>query len=248
MRRVADRSWHDIAVQSPSSMTSQRSRRVFSLGMLLLFLSLALTGCLRAQASFNINENDRVSGKIIAALLPRTPDDKGPQLKVPDSLSAKARVEPYESDGYVGSQLTFYDLSFAETRQLSQSASDAPGAYDLQLRRIGGKVELEGRIDLRNVPAEGADIKISFSFPASLESTNGNRDSSRSVSWMPAPGEVSLLRAEVEYTDPNTRSFAGWTGLVVGASIGIAILVGAMAWVNRDQSPKPGELESTRNT
>lgn len=215
--------------------------------MLLMLLSLLLGGCLRGQASFTINEDDRVSGHLIAAQVPRNADDKGPQLAVPDSLFSKARVQAYEADGYIGTEMYFNNLSFAETRQLAQAVSDVPGAYDLQLKRNGGNVILTGRVDLRNVPADRAEIKIRFAFPSPVTSTNGERETSHAVSWSPTPGEVTLLRAESDYTDPNTRSFAGWTGLVVGVGIGIAIVVAAMAWVNRDQSPKPGELMGTRN-
>lgn len=214
--------------------------------LLLLMLSLLLGGCLRTQASFTVNEDDRVSGHVIAAQVPRNAEDKGPQLRVPDALFSKVRVQAYEADGYIGTEMYFNNLSFAETRQLAQAASEVPGAYELALSRVGGKVTLTGRMDLRNLPSDRAETKITFSFPSSVGATNGNRETSHSVSWSPAPGEVTLMRAEVDYTDPNTRSFAGWTGLVVGVGIGIAIVVAAMAWVNRDQSPKPGQLMAGR--
>ena len=44
----------------------------------------------------------------------------------------------------------------------------------------------------------------------------------------------TTLRAEVRYSDPNTRSFAGWAGIVGGVTIGIAAITGGMAYLSRN--------------
>ena len=56
----------------------------------------------------------------------------------------------YDSDGYVGSQAVFSDLTFAELPQLANMNSDAAGV-NLSLRRNGNLVILEGRADLTSV-------------------------------------------------------------------------------------------------
>lgn len=45
------------------------------------------------------------------------------------------------------------------------------------------------------------------------------------------------MRAEVNYADPSTRSFAGWAGIMAGLALGVAIIVGAMAWMARNRAP-----------
>ena len=45
------------------------------------------------------------------------------------------------------------------------------------------------------------------------------------------------MRAEVNYADPSTRSFAGWAGIMAGLALGVAIVVGAMAWMARNRAP-----------
>jgi hypothetical protein len=41
----------------------------------------------------------------------------------------------------------------------------------------------------------------------------------------------------VNYADPSTRSFAGWAGIMAGLTLGVAIIVGAMAWMVRNRAP-----------
>ena len=86
--------------------------------MLLLLVPLA-TGCLRVRASLTISPDDLVSGEIIAAAKPRTPRTAGPQLERNVPFSQKVAVSNYDSDGYVGSQAVFSDLTFAELPQLA---------------------------------------------------------------------------------------------------------------------------------
>ena len=76
----------------------------------------------------------------------------------------------------------------------------------------GDTVTLDGKADLKTVPTQGADVQVSIAFPARVGTTNGTRDGDSRVSWTLPAGEVSTMRAEVNYADPSTRSFAGWAG------------------------------------
>ncbi|WP_435873376.1 LppM family (lipo)protein, partial [Nocardia farcinica] len=60
--------------------------RVTAAVLLAALLVPVLAGCLRVQASMGVSSNDRVSGRIVAAVIPANPEDKGPQLKAPDTL------------------------------------------------------------------------------------------------------------------------------------------------------------------
>ena len=142
--------------------------------MLLLLVPLA-TGCLRVRASITISPDDLVSGEIIAAAKPKTAKDTGPQLDGNNlPFSQKVAVSNYDSDGYVGSQAVFSDLTFAELPQLANMNSDAAGV-NLSLRRNGNLVILEGRADLTSVTDHDADVELTVAFPGVVTSTNGDR-------------------------------------------------------------------------
>ena len=67
-------------------------------------------------------------GEIIAAAKPRNDKDTGPQLDTNNlPFSQKVAVSNYDSDGYVGSQAVFSDLTFAELPQLANMNPDAAG-------------------------------------------------------------------------------------------------------------------------
>ena len=156
---------------------------------------------------------------------------------VPDSLEGKVRVQEYAQDGFVGTQAFFSGLTFGDVQQLGQLSADNSGFMQLELRRAGDLVTLNGRVDLQSVPTQGSDVQFTIAFPARVATTNGTREGDSIVSWKLPPGEVTSLRAEVRYVDPNTRSFAGWAGIVGGVTIGVAAIIAAMAYMNRNPRP-----------
>ncbi len=222
---------------APSPRRSARTRRVTAVAVLLAMLVPALAGCLRVQVSMGVSSNDRVSGRIVAAVVPTGPTDKGPQLEAPDQLAAKVRVENYNQDGFVGTQVFFDDLSFGEVGQLGGLSDQTQGMFTLEFQRTGDLVSLKGRVDLESVPPHGSDVQFSIAFPARVAKTNGTREGDNTVSWKLPAGETSTLRAEVKYADPNTRSFAGWAGIVGGITLAVAALIAGLAF--RDRNPGP---------
>ena len=205
--------------------------------MLLMLVPLA-TGCLRVRSSLTISPDDLVSGEIIAAAKPRTSKDTGPQLDSNNlPFSQKVAVSNYDSDGFVGSQAVFSDLTFGELPQLAHMNSDAAGV-NLSLRRNGNLVILEGRADLTSVTDQDADVELTVAFPGSVTSTNGDRIEPEVVQWKLKPGVVSTLSAQARYTDPNTRSFTGAGIWLAIASFAAAAVVALLAWISRDRSPR----------
>jgi LppM domain len=209
---------------------------VLAIVMLLLVVPLA-TGCLRVRASITISPDDLVSGEIIAAAKPKNSKDTGPQLDTNLPFSQKVAVSNYNSDGYVGSQAVFSDLTFAELPQLANMNSDASGV-NLSLRRNGNLVILEGRADLTSVNDPDAEVELTVAFPGAVTSTNGDRIEPEAVQWKLKPGVVTTMTAQARYTDPNTRSFTGagvWLGVASFAAAGVVAL---LAWISRDRSPR----------
>jgi hypothetical protein len=214
-----------------------RRRRLVAIAMLLMLVPLA-SGCLRVRASITVSPDDLVSGEIIAAAKPKTAKDTGPQLDSNNlPFSQKVAVSNYDSDGYVGSQAVFSDVTFGELPQLANMNSDAAGV-NLSLRRNGNLVILEGRADLTSVTDSDADVELTVAFPGVVTSTNGDRVEPDVVSWKLKPGVVSTMTANARYTDPNTRSFTGagvWLGI---ASFAVAGVVALLAWISRDRSAR----------
>ena len=153
-------------------------------------------------------------------------------------------MSKYNQDGYVGSEAVFSELSFSEVPQLANMSRDASGV-DISLRRAGDLVILEGRVDLTSTADPDADVMFTVAFPGEVTSTNGDRVSTDVVEWKLKPGVVSTMSAQARFTDPSTRSFTGaalWLGL---AALVVAGIIGSLAWVNRDRSPRfagPGDL------
>lgn len=214
-----------------------RRPRARALALLLLLVAPLAVGCIRVHASITVSPDDRVSGQIVAASKARDDKDQGPQFDLNVPFSQKIAVSKYDSDGYVGSEAVFSDLSFAEVPQLANLNRDAAGV-DIGLRRAGNLVILEGRADLTNVNDADADVQLTVSFPGEVTSTNGDRIDSEVVEWTLKPGVVSTLSAQARVTDPSTRSFTAaalWLGL---AALVVAGIIGALAYNTRDQSPR----------
>ena len=215
--------------------------RFLTLAVLLLVVAPLAVGCVRIRASLSVSPDDQVSGQIIAAAKPRMDGDKGPQLSDQLPFSQKVAISTYEQDDYVGSEAVFSNLTFAELPQLADMNPDAAGV-DLSLRRAGNLVILEGRVDLTSLADADADVELTVSFSGEVTSTNGDRIDSDVVEWKLKPGVVNTLSAQARSTDPSTRSFTGGA-LVLGiSSLVVAGLIGALAWVSRDRSPRFGAL------
>jgi hypothetical protein len=184
-----------------------------------------------------VSQDDQVSGQIIAASKPRNDTDKGPQFANELPFSQKVAISDYNRDGYIGSQAVFSNLTFAEVPQLANMNSDAAGV-DLSLRRAGDLVILEGRADLTSLNDPDGDVSLSVAFPGEVTSTNGDRVDTEVVEWKLKPGVVSTMSAQARYTDPSARSFTGaalWLGF---SSFAVAGLIGLLAWLGRDRSPR----------
>lgn len=221
--------WHDDRVHA------RRRQRLLALLLLLIIVPTA-AGCVRVRASITVSPDDRVSGQIVAAAKPRNADDKGPQLLNTLPFSNKVSVSPYSRDDFVGSQAVFSDLTFAELPQLAGMNRDAAGV-DVNLRRAGDLVILEGRADLTSLSDSEADVSLSVSFPGEVTSTNGDQVSNEIVEWKLRPGVVSTMNAQARYTDPSARSFTGAAIWLTVGSFLVAGVIGALAWNSRDRNP-----------
>ncbi|TCK25053.1 DUF3153 domain-containing protein [Pseudonocardia endophytica] len=204
-----------------------RTRRVLTAVLVTLVALLTLSGCARVQAGLAVQPDDTVDGDVVIATPGGAPDGKGPAITVPPELADDVDVAPYSQDGYVGSKITFTGLTFEQVSKLNLLGGVAGGRADLELRRVGGRIAVQGRADLTTVPVDGADVQLRINFPGEVVETNGEPDGGQ-VNWTFAPGEVGQINASVAATDPNAPSTVGWTlflGALVVAAAGVAVVL-----------------------
>src|SRR5262249_668918 len=148
-------------------------------------------------------------------------------VKPPADLAGKIRTEPYRQDGYAGTRVLFNELTFDELDRLMKTSADAPAGLQFELRRAGGLVVLNGRVDMSGVPnPERADVQIRFSFPGTIIGTNGDQQDD-TVSWIAEPGKVTELAATARYAAPGTRSWEQWA-LLLGGMVGSVVVIIAL--------------------
>ncbi|AOS65096.1 DUF3153 domain-containing protein [Actinoalloteichus hymeniacidonis] len=201
-------------------------RRVPALALVLSFVALSLCGCLRLDLTMDINDQDRVSGRFVIAATPSRPDDMGPVVQVPPGMDQLVAVEPYDEDGYVGTLLTFQNLTFEQLQELTSTGPD-PTRYRVSLRQIGENLSFNTTMDLSKVREENADIKIAITFPAEVHNTNG-RVEGKTVTWRPRVGELNTLRASLQHGGAGDTWLLG-SLIVGGLTGGASVAVGALA-------------------
>ncbi len=194
---------------------------------MILVLGVLSSGCLHANVSMTISEDDRVSGQLL--LSTQTPDGKAPfQLKPPPDLADRVEVKPVHADGRVGSELSFSDLRFDEIQRLADQLSGSDSRYRFSLKRSGSMVVLDGSIDLTPLAKTDSDVVIDLNAPGNVTTTNG-KETAGTVSWNPQPGEVTEITATYQFAGTQDRSWIWWTLVVLGGTVGVAALVAILA-------------------
>lgn len=207
------------------------------LAVLLALVALVGTGCVRVRAGLAVSSDDLVSGQIDVATPDGSPDGDGPPLQVPSDLSGDVAVARYEQDGYIGSRVTFSDLTLDEaSRVLPMISPTSTSAVRLQLRRAGDRVVLSGQVDLTRVAAESADVQLKIAFPGTVRQSDGSV-AQGVVSWTFQPGTVGDVNAVAEYPDPSAPSWVLWALLLLGLVIVAAVLVVVLAAAERPAAP-----------
>jgi hypothetical protein len=201
-----------------------------------MLLVLALAGCVRFQADMSVDEQNRLDGNIVVAVI--TTDDPGsadnardaaadietrllPNLRGADGVKAEA----YEQDDYVGTRFSLDDTP------IDALAGGADGA--LTLTREGDEFDFAGTLDFTpgTEPEPGeevdgdpgdSDITVAISFPGEVLEHNGQL-SGNQVTWTTTlEGSVDMhARASAIPSGPPAWLWA----IAVGAALLIALAV-----------------------
>ena len=227
----------------PVIQTRPRGRRTGGLTLVMLLMALVGAPLLAACSDSPAQFGDRMWGALVLAEKD-VGQEKGPQIDVPQSLETVVSATEFKRDGLIGTRATFTEATLGQFTQLGELVEDAypdaAVAMDLQAQRRGDAVTFRGTADLLGL-APGRDyVEFSVQFAGPVSATNGQQDGDDAVSWKPEIGKASPMTAEARYDEPGTAAFTGWTGLMAGIALAVTVLVVALAWVNRDQSPRPG--------
>lgn len=210
-------------------MTPHRRRRTRR-AVLLVCVALAtalLGGCLHVNASMNINGDDRVSGDVLVSAA--TADDRPPiPQDPPEHLADRVSIDPYSSQGRVGSRLSFQDLTFDEFEQLVTELGGSDTRYELDLTRSGSLAIFDGSVDLTPLSDTNSTFEFRMSAPGEVTDTNGEQ-SAGTVEWKLEPGEVTHMSATYQYANPLGGDWIGWAVLVFLGGVGVSAAVGMLA-------------------
>jgi hypothetical protein len=198
----------------------------------LVAVGLLAGGCVRAHAALTISSTDLVSGEVVIATQPSA-QNGAPQLAVPSGMASRVTVRPYSADGYVGSDVTFQDLSFQELTAFAAGISSQSSYYHITLQRSGDTVNLNGSVDLSQFPVSGMDVRLSITFPGPVTRSTGTVDG-QTVSWTMKAAQDNQFSATDQYAIGNSRGWQFWV-LVLGGGTALisAFLVLLALWARR---------------
>jgi hypothetical protein len=219
------------------------ARRVV-LGLSVLTAGLLVSGCVRVQIGLAVSPTDLISGDVVAAALPNPSTPQGPKLTVPTEMTDQASTKPYNSGGYIGTELTFNNLSFSQLAALISAGTDQNSHFQLDFQRSQDLVNFGGSADLTQLTT-GAQVQLKVTFPGSVLSTNGSNDSD-TVTWNLPAGQVSTFNATAQYANGGfIRPWSYWAGALGGAGALIAVLVALLAlWARRRNIRKDAEQDA----
>jgi hypothetical protein len=232
-----------MAVEDDHVQEAKRGARRAGLGVSVLAAGLVLSGCVRIQVGLSVSPTDLVSGDVVAAALPNPSSPQGPKLTVPTDMADQVSAKPYASGGYVGTELSFDNLSFTQLAELISGGTDQKGHFDLKLARSQDLVNFTGYADLTQFTSD-AQVQLKVTFPGSVLSTNGNNDSG-TVTWSLPPGQSSNFNATAQYVNGGfIRPWSYWATALGGAGALIAVLVGLLAlWARRRNIRKEAQQD-----
>ncbi|MBT0565276.1 DUF3153 domain-containing protein [Williamsia sp. CHRR-6] len=227
----------------PSPTRRNRGRRIRSYAALLMVITtLSLTAC--TQRSPYVG--DRVWGELVVASKVAA-GEKGPTVDVPQSLSGVLAASPYsdKGTGMVGSRIVFTALPVGQIGDLADLLVSAfptsSVSMDLSITRDGDVVRFRGASDLSSLAPGQDTVALSIRFAGPISATNGRQSADDTVKFSPESGKSTNFSAEADYADPSTAAFGDWTWIVAGLTLVVVIAVGALAYLARDTSPRPGQ-------
>lgn len=233
-------------------------QRLFAV-LMAAVMSVVLGGCLKTDADLYIDDQSRISGTLFLGVDPAQVDEplrselrgriqqQAQTIQWPTGVQARY----VESDGSVGAQLQFRNVSPDDYRAAVQRAYEAAGLTGStypEFARVGEQFEMRWRpsVHLADEPTALLPLSVGDSavtFPGAVTDTNGAipRGNGNTASW--TQGDSSELRAKASATS-NGAMLKPFETLVRGLLF-IALMAGAglllwvVLWNRRGRRKKP---------
>ncbi|WP_062070705.1 LppM family (lipo)protein [Demequina sediminicola] len=195
---------------------------------------LVLSGCLKMEVNFTIQEDDTVSGDVVMAFeegageaLGMSDEDLTTEMFTgTEDEFPEGEVSEYNEDGYIGQRITFENQPLSEFTgddgSISITRDDDANEFIVE-----GPAPGAGEQALGELPAE-ASMTMTVTFPGDVSDTNGviSPDDHTTVTWDLATttDDVYARGGATEGSD-----FPLWIVLVAGVALGL--LIGIILWL-----------------
>ncbi|MBD1318114.1 LppM family (lipo)protein [Gordonia hankookensis] len=144
----------------------------------------------------------------------------------------------------VGTRAVFTDLTAGQFSQLGDivaaSFGESAMSMDLSAKRSGDVVRFRGSADLTDLTPNRDFVELTVTFGGPVSATNGDQISDTTVTWTPEPRKPSDFSADATYPDPATAAVSSWSWFFALVCLAAVAIVGWLAYLKRDRSPRPG--------
>jgi hypothetical protein len=212
-------------------------------------LALLLSACLKLDMSLEVSSDDTVSGSVIFAVQKELLDLAGGSVEdllgtdapLPEGVEGVS-VEDYEDSEFAGQR---YTLDAVPLEQFNSG----DGEEQLRIAREGDVFTVSGVLDLSSGltgptgltgidPSQflqGADLRISISFPGDVTDANGQVDGN-TVTWRPEIGERLELHATASAVGGGDSNL---TTILIIAGIAVVVIAIVVAVVLSQRRGRP---------
>lgn len=229
-------------------MTARRFGRRLPVALLTALCALVLTGCIRVELSFTVDEDGSGTVDMVVAvdeaLLAASDESADDMFGDVDDLPPGAVVDEYREDGFVGQRISVPVPDMELAAESLGGADDMTDAVDFEFAREGDNwrftmdvpplvEELAGEngdftAGLTAAVVNSAEFRVRVSLPGEVTEHNANRIENGVLVW-----ELDLMGKEPRTL--SARSETAGVGPVVlvvaaGAAVAVAVLAALAAW------------------
>jgi hypothetical protein len=197
-------------------------------------LAMLMTGCVKVDLNMQLHGNNTVSGTMVfavsrdlLALTGSSADDLLGQITAsagPLPAGVGLQQSAYADDRFEGKTYTFKDVPIDEFNRGTTAGES------IAIQRVGDTFQVNGEVDLSPAStgplqpgaaqlAKDMELRIAITFPGPVFQQSGGTISGNTVTWMPAFGEKTEIRAT------GSAIGSGGPGALLWILIGLAIVL-----------------------
>jgi len=197
-------------------------------------LAVLMTGCVKVDLNMQLHGDNTVSGTMVfavsrdlLALTGSSADDLVGQITAsagPLPAGVGFQQSAYADDRFEGKTYTFKDVPIDEFNRGTTAGES------IAIQRVGDTFQVNGEIDLTPAStgplqpgaaqlAKDMELRIAITFPGPVSQQSGGTITGKTVTWTPAFGEKTEIRAT------GSAIGSGGPGALLWILIGLAIVL-----------------------